>query len=79
MVSTVSRSSQPAAIAPAFSPLVLESNAGSVVLHNLTWDVLERLDEALAETGARFIYLDGSLAMMAPPSEGYELVNGSEL
>jgi Uma2 family endonuclease len=72
MVSTVSRSSQPAAIAPFLSPLPLESNAGSVVLHNLTWDVLEQLDEALADTGARFIYLDGSLEIMAPPSEAHE-------
>jgi Uma2 family endonuclease len=72
MVSTASRSSQSTAIASTFSHLAIAPDSGSVVLSNVSWDVLEQLDKALAETGARFIYLDGSLEIMAPPSEAHE-------
>ncbi len=48
---------------------VLEKPArqNSVLLDNLTWDALERLDVELESTGARLIYLDGFLEIMAPP------------
>ncbi len=44
----------------------------SVLLYNLTWDALERLDVELEGTGARLIYLDGFLEIMAPLSEEHE-------
>jgi Uma2 family endonuclease len=49
-----------------------EGPADSVRLENITWEKLEQLDETLAESGARLIYLDGNLAIMAPPTEAHE-------
>ncbi|KAM3092783.1 Uma2 family endonuclease [Phormidesmis sp. 146-35] len=55
------------------SPLLEKpSRQNSVLLHNVTWDALERLDAELQETGARLIYLDGFLEIMAPLSEEHE-------
>jgi Uma2 family endonuclease len=61
-------------------PSQLESRAASqipqgspgVVLHNVTWDSLEKLDADLESTGARLIYLDGYLEIMAPLSDAHE-------
>jgi Uma2 family endonuclease len=58
----------------------LESRAASqipqgsptVVLHNVTWDTLEKLDADLEGTGARLVYLDGYLEIMAPLSNAHE-------
>ncbi|PSB15360.1 Uma2 family endonuclease [Phormidesmis priestleyi ULC007] len=44
----------------------------SVLLYNLTWDALERLDVELEGTGARLIYLDGFLEITAPFFEEHE-------
>lgn len=42
------------------------------VLSNVTWTALEKLDTALQGTGARLVYLDGLLEIMAPLSEAHE-------
>jgi Uma2 family endonuclease len=62
-------------IAPIKSlPLLLETQGESnpILLHNVTWEQLEQLDVILADTGARFTYLDGILEIMSPPSEAHE-------
>lgn len=43
-----------------------------VVLDNVTWDTLEKLDADLEGTGARLTYLDGFLEIMAPLSDAHE-------
>jgi Uma2 family endonuclease len=43
-----------------------------VVLYNVTWDTLEKLDADLEGTGARLTYLDGFLEIMAPLSDAHE-------
>ena len=43
-----------------------------VVLFNVTWDTLEKLDADLEGTGARLTYLDGYLEIMAPLSDAHE-------
>jgi Uma2 family endonuclease len=43
-----------------------------VVLSNVTWDTLEKLDADLEGTGARLTYLDGYLEIMAPLSDAHE-------
>jgi Uma2 family endonuclease len=55
-------------------PLLLETQgeANPIVLHNITWEKLEQLDELLADTGARLTYIDGILEIMPPPSEAHE-------
>ncbi len=44
----------------------------NTVLSNVSWSVLEALDDNLAETGARLVYLDGCLEIMVPLSEEHE-------
>ena len=44
----------------------------NTVLRDVTWETLERLDIELDSTGARLVYLDGWLEIMAPPSEAHE-------
>jgi hypothetical protein len=41
---------------------------GNALLSNVTWETLEKLDEDMAGTGARLIYLDGWLEIMTPLS-----------
>jgi Uma2 family endonuclease len=55
-------------------PLLLETQgeANPIVLHNITWEKLEQLDEVLADTGVRLTYIDGILEIMPPPSEAHE-------
>jgi Uma2 family endonuclease len=48
------------------------ASAGSVVLHNISWETLEQLDTDLDCSGARLIFLDGMVEIMAPPSEAHE-------
>lgn len=43
-----------------------------VILSNVTWDTLEKLDADLEGTGARLTYLDGFLEIMAPLSDAHE-------
>jgi Uma2 family endonuclease len=43
-----------------------------IVLPNVTWDTLEKLDADLEGTGARLTYLDGFLEIMAPLSDAHE-------
>jgi Uma2 family endonuclease len=43
-----------------------------IVLPNVTWDTLEKLDSDLEGTGARLTYLDGYLEIMAPLSDAHE-------
>ena len=43
-----------------------------IVLFNVTWDTLEKLDADLEGTGARLTYLDGCLEITAPFSEAHE-------
>ena len=43
-----------------------------IVLSNVTWDTLEKLDADLEGTGARLTYLDGFLEIMAPLSDAHE-------
>jgi Uma2 family endonuclease len=50
----------------------LSSQGGSVVLPNISWDLLLHLDGALSDTGARLIYLDGWLEIMVPLSAAHE-------
>jgi Uma2 family endonuclease len=52
------------------SKTILRSN--SALLSAVTWETLEKLDEDMAETGARLTYLDGLLEIMAPLSEEHE-------
>lgn len=49
-----------------------EKNPVGVLLSNLTWETLEKLDADLAETGAQLTYLDGCLEIMAPLSDAHE-------
>ncbi len=54
-------------------PLILEPGAPNpILLYNVTWEKLEQLEAALADTGARLTYMDGILEIMAPPSEAHE-------
>jgi Uma2 family endonuclease len=59
---------------PLALPLILETagEPNPIVLHNITWEKLEQLDEVLADTGARLTYIDGILEIMPPPSEAHE-------
>jgi Uma2 family endonuclease len=59
---------------PLALPLILETagEPNPIVLHNITWEKLEQLDELLADTGARLTYIDGILEIMPPPSEAHE-------
>jgi Uma2 family endonuclease len=61
-------------IPPKPLPLILETAGvpNPIVLHNITWEKLEQLDELLADTGARLTYIDGILEIMPPPSEAHE-------
>jgi Uma2 family endonuclease len=43
-----------------------------IVLYNVTWDTLEKLDADLEGTGARLTYLDGFLEITAPLSDAHE-------
>jgi Uma2 family endonuclease len=43
-----------------------------ILLHNVSWDKLERLDKELEGTGARLTYLDGTLEIMTPLSDDHE-------
>lgn len=43
-----------------------------ILLHNVSWDKLERLDQELEGTGARLTYLDGTLEIMTPLSDDHE-------
>lgn len=45
---------------------------GAVLLSNVTWETLEKLDADLAQTGARLTYLDGCLEIMTPFFEAHE-------
>jgi Uma2 family endonuclease len=49
-----------------------KSRSSGVVLHNVNWDTLEKLDADLEGTGARLTYLDGSLEIMTPLSDEHE-------
>jgi Uma2 family endonuclease len=49
-----------------------ELNQGRALVSNVTWEILEKLDVDLAETGARLTYLDGCLQIMAPLSDAHE-------
>ncbi len=55
-------------------PLLLETQGESnpIILHNVTWEKLEQLDEVLADTGVRLTYIDGILEIIPPPSEAHE-------
>jgi Uma2 family endonuclease len=61
-------------IPPKPLPLIrkTEGESNPIVLHNVTWEKLEQLDEILADTGARLTYIDGILEIMPPPSEAHE-------
>jgi Uma2 family endonuclease len=52
------------------SKTILRSNRA--LLSAVTWETLEKLDEDMAGTGARLIYLDGLLEIMAPLSDDHE-------
>ncbi|MEM9003378.1 MAG: Uma2 family endonuclease [Cyanobacteria bacterium P01_F01_bin.86] len=54
------------------SNLTRPKNASNTVLPNVTWTMLEKLDVDLAGTGARLVYLDGFLEIMAPLSDEHE-------
>jgi len=45
---------------------------GAVLLSNVTWEILEKLDADLAQTGARLTYLDGCLEITTPFCEAHE-------
>lgn len=49
-----------------------KKNPVGVLLSNLTWETLEKLDADFAETGARLTYLDGYLEIMTPLSDAHE-------
>ncbi len=50
----------------------MQPSGGAVILHNASWETLEKLDVDLADTGARLTFLDECLAIMAPLSEFHE-------
>jgi Uma2 family endonuclease len=50
----------------------IQPSSGAVILHNVSWEALEKLDVELAHTGARLTFLDGMLQIMAPLSEFHE-------
>jgi Uma2 family endonuclease len=52
------------------SKTILRSS--SALLSDVRWETLEKLDEDMAETGARLTYLDGLLEIMAPLSDNHE-------
>jgi Uma2 family endonuclease len=54
------------------TPSSIEANPNGVLVGNLTWDKLEKLDAGFVGTGARLTYLDGSLQIMSPLSEAHE-------
>jgi Uma2 family endonuclease len=66
MVSTLFRS------AFSLDSSIQPSSAGAVVLHNVSWETMEKLDLDLDGSGARLTFLDGMLEIMAPPSEAHE-------
>jgi len=47
-------------------------NTRGVLLSNVTWETLEKLDADLAGTGARLTYLNGWVEIMAPLSDAHE-------
>lgn len=51
---------------------VTASREGRSLLSNVSWEALEKLDADLEGTGARLIYLDGCLEIMAPLPEAHE-------
>ena len=52
--------------------LTRPGTVSNIVLPNVTWTMLERLDVDLAGTGARLVYLDRFLEIMAPLSDEHE-------
>jgi Uma2 family endonuclease len=54
------------------TPIASLHATANTVLRDVTWETLERLDIDLDSTGARFVYLDGWLEIMSPPSEAHE-------
>jgi Uma2 family endonuclease len=46
---------------------------GSALLSNVTWETLEKIDDAIVGTGARLVYLDGCLEIMTPLSDSHEI------
>lgn len=54
------------------TPIASPHLTANTVLRDVTWETLERLDIDLDSTGARFVYLDGWLEIMSPPSEAHE-------
>ncbi len=69
MVSAISRSGQHSVIA---ASTAVQASSGTVILPNVSWEALEKLDVELAHTGARLTFLDGMLQIMAPLSEFHE-------
>ncbi len=67
MVSAISRSGQNSSVIAA-----VQESSGAVILHNVSWEALEKLDVELEHTGARLTFLDGMLQIMAPLSEFHE-------
>ncbi len=57
---------------PETALLLLPTPGSNTILRDVTWEMLEQLDLNLEGTGARFIYLDGWLEIMSPPSEAHE-------
>lgn len=49
-----------------------EEDEQYVLLHNVTWEMLEKIEEGLEGTKARLTFIDGILEIMAPPSEEHE-------
>jgi Uma2 family endonuclease len=70
MVSATTRSSRNSSNIAA--PTAIQPSSGGVILHNVSWEALEKLDVELEHTGARLTFLDGMLQIMAPPSEFHE-------
>ncbi len=54
------------------TPIAPINSTTNTVLRDVTWETLERLDVDLESTGARFVYLDGWLEIISPPSEAHE-------
>jgi Uma2 family endonuclease len=57
------------------SPVIekpITSETSYVLLYNVTWEQLEKLDADLEGTGARLTYLDGILEIMSPLSYEHE-------
>jgi Uma2 family endonuclease len=67
MVSALPRSTSPTHV----HSLVQPPSVSVVVLHNIDWETLERLDLDLDRSGARLTFLDGILEIMAPLSEAH--------